>query len=177
MQPVAEDRRFGPPLLPDVVSRRFHSEPRAFTSSGTGSGSRADCQEPVACCPPTPNRKPSSEPGIPCATVAQGVDSTGAGWVILWVGFFFRSGLPHNRQHFSPFSFRRSILSSRRHSGEQKQEPRLTRSCGIGTLSRRQNRSNISLTYQRFAFWWLIALNAPKSATSMFVSLWPSFST
>ena len=43
-------------------------------------------------------------------------------------------GLWHKRQYFSAFARRRSILSCRRHSPEQKQDPRATRFSGIWVL-------------------------------------------
>jgi len=61
--------------------------------------------------------------------------------VALWAVFLCGSGLWHKRQYLSAFARRRSILSCRRHSPEQKQDPRATRFSGIRVLHRTQNRS------------------------------------
>ena len=58
-----------------------------------------------------------------CAPGAQALISTEDGLVALWAILPCASGLWHNRQYFSAFDRRRSILSCRRHSPEQKQAP------------------------------------------------------
>jgi hypothetical protein len=73
-----------------------------------------------------------------CAPGAQGLGASTGSRVALWSVFGFRLALPHKRQHLSAFVLRRSILSIRRHSVEQKHEPRATLFSGIKTVQRVQ---------------------------------------
>jgi hypothetical protein len=73
-----------------------------------------------------------------CATVAYGIGASTGSRVALWSVFGFRLTVPQSLQHFCAFVLRRSILSIRRHSVEQKHDPRATLLPGIKVVQRVQ---------------------------------------